>query len=86
MTISYITRRGPGNTHFNNMLTMWKWCEKNFGKPDYFKTWNGDFADSTDDWVKFTFYKEEYASWFRLMYPEAMTEEQFKWRNFDSDD
>lgn len=82
MTIAYITKR-TGKDNFDRMMVMWKWCERNFGKPDYLTTWDGNFADDTEDWVKFTFYDEAIATWFILMFPEVMAEDQFRWRLFE---
>ena len=53
------------------MFMMWKWLEQQFGKPDYFKTWDGEFAyTGTDNFIRFKFYDEAMATWFALQFNE----------------
>ena len=61
---SFVVSRRP----FDQFMKIWRWCEEVFGKPDVFATWDGDFADQTDDWVRFKFYRDEMASAFILQW------------------
>lgn len=83
MTVSFITSR-KGNANFDKMISMWNWCTETFGKANCFYTWDGDFADDTDDWVRFRFYDESLGTMFKLMYPHVMSQEEFetfKWEH-----
>ena len=61
---------------FDRMVMMWDWCEKQYGKPDYFTTWDGEFAyTSTDHYVRFKFYNEAMGTWFALQFNEFILED-----------
>lgn len=76
MTTVYVVKK-LGFAEFDHMIKLYNWCEKNFGKPDYYKTtWDADLYDSTDDWVAFKFYDAIMAFWFKERFPEVMTEQQ----------
>ena len=64
------------------MVEIWNFCTARFGKPDYFKTWDASFADSTDDWVAFTFWDEALAVYVKLVYPGLMTRNDFDFRDY----
>jgi hypothetical protein len=76
--IPFVVSRKPAD--FDQFMKIWKWCEAAFGKPCYFTTWDGDFADHTDDWVRFKFYKDEMASAFVMQWGDycLTKDEQYK--------
>jgi len=65
----YIIPR-KSNEEFDEMLEIWHWCERTFGKRDYNKgghyNWDVGFTDATEDNVTFTFYDESLATLFAL--------------------
>lgn len=76
MSVELIMRR-IGQKEFDKMMVIWRFCEERFGKPDYFKTWDGNFADDTDEYVAFKFWDESMATYLKLTYPELMSREEF---------
>jgi hypothetical protein len=68
--ISFVIARRT-NRDFENMFKMWHWLEDKFGKADWYKTWDGDFAyHNTDKFVRFQFWDEKIATWFALEFGE----------------
>lgn len=78
MTVELIMRR-KGHTEFEKMMTIWRFCEERFGKPNCFYTWDGGFADDTDNYVAFNFWDESMATYLKLVYPELMSREEFEY-------
>lgn len=66
----FVVKRGPGSEEFNQMIAIHNWCEQAFGKMDWHNTWDVGFARGTDNYVEFTFYKEEMASAFVLQWAD----------------
>ena len=68
--ISFVIARRT-TRDFENMFKMWQWLEDKFGKTDYYKTWDGDFAYmNTDNFVRFRFWDEKIATWFAIEFSE----------------
>ena len=76
MSTELITARSGKN--FYHMMEIWKWCEEHFGKTNCFYTWDGNFADHTDDWVAFTFWDEKLDTLVKLKFPDMMSREEFE--------
>jgi hypothetical protein len=53
------------------------WCKEMFGKPIWLVTWDGNFANDTEDYCAFKFWDEQMATYLKLTYPELMTREEF---------
>ena len=69
---------------FNDMIEMWDWLVVNFGNPKPFETWNGTFAFSYDDYVRFTFYDEQIGILARLKFSEICLEDD-AWKIKEND-
>ena len=76
-----ITRRS-GAHHFIKMTVIRRFCEERFGKPNCFYTWDGNFADNTNDYWAFQFWDESMATFLKLTYPDLMTREEFDTKEY----
>ena len=85
MAVELIMSR-KGRTGFDEMMKIWRFCEERFGKTNYLNTWDGNFADDTDDWVAFKFWDESMATYLKLMCPDLMTRDEFNFREFNQFD
>ena len=74
--ISFIVRR-QSNEEYEQLLKIHSWCEKQFGKSDYYNNWSVSYAYSnTDDYVRFKFYNEVMATWFLLKFNDYIFEDK----------
>jgi hypothetical protein len=77
--ISFVISRS-GIKDYEQMLKMWKHLEELYGKCcNDCTTWDWGYYDSgDDDLIKFVFYDEAIATWFRMQYPEQLTVDEFE--------
>ena len=79
-----VNRYGRGqfqnaNKGFEYFMEMWKWLEENYGKCSYDQsTWGHEWHNNEEELVRFKFYDESIATWFKLKYPEQMTLEEYE--------
>lgn len=83
----YLTRTGEhnkigGHRAMERLIEISHWVEKQFGKPDYIRNYDLDFADWTDDWAMFRFHNHTQAFWtYERFKDDFLTEDE--WQNLN---
>lgn len=82
----YMTRTGHhngigGHKAMERLVEVHYWVTDQFGKPDYHKNYDLDFADGTDDWACYTFYDDTMGFWTQNRWADDMLTEQ-QWNGY----
>ena len=83
MTVNiYLPRMS--NKHFERMIEVHQWIEKQFGRPDYHTNYSLDFGDDTEDWCCYKFYNHTQAFWTQERFGDVVLTEE-RWRSIVDD-
>ena len=74
-------RSGPA---YDNMIKIHDNFVEKFGMCDAYFTWDIVFADSTDNYVSFRFWKDDMATIAKLSFPELMSRTEFDNKDYES--